>query len=176
MVGSNGTGRFVAIGYRGDYRMMYSGDGINWTLTYAPDTTVNYIDITYGGGMYVAISNSGSNSYYSTDGINWNSGSLGNTMMYSVTYGNGKFVAVGMYGYTYYSTDAITWTSGTTTFGYSAATLTSVIYADGKFVAVGGDGNSSNRKGEIWYSYDGMSWNLAEGVDTDYTYSGVNLW
>ena len=61
--------------------------------------------------------------YYSTDGINWNSGSLGNSMMYSVTYGNGKFVAVGMYGYNYYSTDAINWTSGTTTFGSSSATL-----------------------------------------------------
>ena len=54
---------------------------------------------------------------YSTDGINWTTASSpsGANYWYSVTYGNGKFVAVGYNG-TYsvmYSTDAINWTGAT---------------------------------------------------------------
>ena len=68
----------------------------------------------------------------------------------SVTYGNGKFVAVVSNSNTAaYSTDGITWTETTMP---SSANWYSVTYGDGKFVAVAS--NSSTAA----YSTDGITW------------------
>ena len=71
----------------------------------------------------------------------------------SVTYGNGKFVAVtGSSSKAAYSTDGIGWTSASLP---SSAYWNSVTYGNGKFVAVAG--NSSKAA----YSTDGISWTSA---------------
>ena len=72
----------------------------------------------------------------------------------SVCYGNGKFVAVVIFGgitsnTMAYSTDGISWTQGNMS---SSQDWKSVCYSNGKFVAVG---NGSNI---MAYSTDGISW------------------
>ena len=77
----------------------------------------------------------------------------------SVTYGNGKFVAVSgefsATNYAAYSTDGINWES--TTLPVSSY-WSSVTYGDGKFVAVAGGTNSTNYAA---YSTDGINWEKA---------------
>ena len=70
----------------------------------------------------------------------------------SVTYGNGKFVAVAGGGSAAYSTDGITWTAATLP---SSAFWHSVTYGDGKFVAIV-DGSDVAA-----YSNDGITWTAA---------------
>jgi hypothetical protein len=79
----------------------------------------------------------------------------------SVTYGNGKFLAVGDYGRILTSLDGITWTvsNSDTTYWYS-----SVTYANGQFVAVGnqmvttGMGTYIAVLGASFTSTDGTTW------------------
>ena len=69
---------------------------------------------------------------------------------YSVTYGDGKFVAVVyMSNKAAYSTDGINWTSSTLP---SSAKWYSVTYGDGKFVAVASNSNKAA------YSTNGINW------------------
>jgi hypothetical protein len=84
---------------------------------------------------------------YSADGINWTA--VTNTTFSSsdfidgITYGDGKFVAVGIFGHlskVAFSADGVTWTAVTnTTFGteYINA-IAYVAYGGGKFIAVSG--------------------------------------
>jgi len=70
----------------------------------------------------------------STDGTTWTLQTSG-TPLNGVTYGGGKFAAVGNSGTILTSTDGTTWTaqtSGTTN------QLNGVTYGNGRFVAVGG--------------------------------------
>ena len=66
----------------------------------------------------------------------------------SVTYGNGKFVAVGCSGATYYSNDGITWEAGENA---GSSNLNSVTYGNGRFVSVGDSGVT-------YYSKNGINW------------------
>lgn len=78
-----------------------------------------------------------------TTSLQVDSGSFG-----SVTYGNGKFVAVGGSGYTATSTDGETWTTPVTV---GSGDWESVTYGNGKFVAVGANGYiSASADGETW--------------------------
>ena len=68
----------------------------------------------------------------------------------SVTYGNGKFVAVAFYSTTAaYSEDGITWTASTLP---STAGWQSITYGNGKFVTVAFDSTKTA------YSEDGITW------------------
>jgi hypothetical protein len=85
--------------------------------------------------------------------------SFGDHTIEAITYGGGKFVAVGGNGLIAYSTDGITWTTipagrgaGQTQFLFTE-TLYSVAYGNGKFVAAGGT--------KIVYSTDGITWTVA---------------
>ena len=75
---------------------------------------------------------------------------FGTTRINSVTYGNGKFVAVGGSGKGAYSSNGINWTAiSGTEFGTSI--INSVTYGNDKFVAVGDSGKGA-------YSSDGINW------------------
>ena len=94
-----GNGKFVAVAANGTNRVMYSTDGINWTSASAAEANV-WVSVIYGGGYFVA-TDTANGVMYSTDGINWTaaSGPAGwNEMWYSITYGNGKWVAVSISG------------------------------------------------------------------------------
>ena len=92
---------------------------------------------------------------YSTDGINWTKGNdpLQNDVVYGVTYGDNKFVAVGGEGYSRSSTDGITWNSHS--YDISVGRYTDVAYGDGTFVAVN---DESNLNEKVATSADGATW------------------
>ena len=81
---------------------------------------------------------------------------------YSVTYGDGKFVAVAYASNkAAYSIDGINWTATTMP---SSAAWYSVAYGDGKFVAVINGSTAA-------YSIDGINWTATTMPDTVYWYS-----
>jgi hypothetical protein len=73
-----------------------AADGINWTTrTSAAD--IAWISVTYGNGLFVAVSYSGTGNRVMTspDGVTWTARtSAADNQWISVTYGNGLFVAV----------------------------------------------------------------------------------
>ena len=124
--------------------------------------------VAFGDGKFVlmlggtAAAPQGS-SAISTDGQAWTAYSLPSevqTVAWSdITYGDGKFVAVGNWqsaatSQMIYSFDGITWLTGS---GAGSVSYVSVVYADNKFVA-----GASGVGGTAW-STDGITWN-AEGT------------
>lgn len=115
-------------------------------------------DIAYGAGLFVIVGTLEEIQSSAGDG-SWTRRRTGTKTLYAVTYGGGKFVAVGQDGRIVYSSDGITWTVAT-----SAITndFHSVVYVAGKFVA-GTDTRA------LAYSADGITWstvfNLAEASD-----------
>ncbi len=79
----------------------------------------------------------------------------------SVTYGDGKFVAVAANGTNrvMYSTNGINWTAATAA---EASSWRSVTYGDGKFVAVASGG--TNR---VMYSTNGINWTAATATEAE---------
>jgi hypothetical protein len=91
--------------------------------------------VTYGNGIFVAVSNPGG-SIYSSDGINWSDGNAPIDIWASVSYGEGFFVAVSDNG-TYpimYSQDGINWS--TTDPGSQLNNWGSVAFGGDVFLAV----------------------------------------
>ena len=163
-----GNGTFVAVG-NGTDRAMYSADGIGWSAATVTSAST-WQSVTYGGtpgvdGKFVAVAFNTSSTVnqvmYSTNGSSWSlaqpaDGCFGIT---AVTYGDGKFVAVGRFG-TYqvmYSPDGINWTAATAA---DSGYWESVTYGDGKFVAVAKSG--TNR---VMYSADGINWTSTSAAE-----------
>ena len=154
-----GDGKFVALTGRS---IAYSTDGINWTASTLPSSLDSASSITYGNSTFVVIDTSSDKAAYSTDGINWTVSTLPSSDRWaSVTYGDGKFVAIAgnfvASTKAAYSTDGgQTWIASTLP---SSATWKSVTYGDGKFVAVA-DGSDStaifsmSAEGESCYTLD----------------------
>jgi Listeria/Bacterioides repeat len=89
-----GNGMFVAVA---GGNAAYSSDGITWTAFTLPGAEKS---ITYGNGIFMAISYDGSTAY-SIDGKNWYTGATapspgsGSYANYeTIAYGNGRYVAV----------------------------------------------------------------------------------
>lgn len=133
----------------------------------AVDNTTNvplsYIfDINYGGGMYVAVSNSttsGQNLASSTDGITWGLRTSGaNHRLFTAEYANGIWVVGGQSGTVYTSTDTYTWTARAT--GLSVNGLSSIKYnaTAGKWLVFG--------HGSGIYSYSANVATVAISTDT----------
>ena len=87
---------------------------------------------------------------------------------YGVTYGGGKFVAVGWGGKFATSSDGENWTAGTTA---NPGDYNSVAYGAGRFVAVAAGGNATQ---QVITSTNGINWDTttinAGGVWTSVTY------
>ena len=117
----------------------------------------NWTSITYGNGLFVAVSATGKGNRVmtSSDGSTWISQSSAvDNFWVSVTYGNGLFVAVASTGTgnrVMTSPDGFTWTSR-----FSAADnyWTSVTYGNGLFVAVAATGKGNR----VMTSFDGSTW------------------
>jgi hypothetical protein len=152
-----GNGMFVAISSNanisdGSNLAAYSTNGINWTGSILPSSTV-WRDVAYGNGMFVAV-NSRDIAAYSTNGINWMAGNMQvindlHPNWSNIAYGNGIFVIVGYASNrAAYSTDGINWTI--TTMPNSG--WYDVAYGNGIFVATA----NNNR---MAYSTNGIIWN-----------------
>ena len=157
-----GNGKFVAVGYVSDYsavpQIMTSTDGVNWTTQSVPmnppsniQTTQGWGPITYANGLFVVLRSGNDKSVMtSSDGVNW---TLRTTPNYSrmwngITYGNGRFVAVGD-TVAMTSTDGINW-AGTT----GLMNMEGVAYGNGVFSAIGAV------TAQIATSSDGITWSV----------------
>jgi hypothetical protein len=145
----------------------FKNNGPLWTSR-TPASSNSWNSVTYGNGLFVAVSYTGTGNRVITspDGITWTSRtSAADNSWQSVTYGNGLFVAVSTTGTgnrVMTSPDGITWTSRTSAADNS---WQSVTYGNGLFVAVSWDG-TGNR---VMTSPDGITW-------TSRTSAADNLW
>lgn len=153
-------GVFVAVGNNAIYR---STDGINWSSQSVPQAN-NWIAITFGAGLFVAVADSGSNKVMtSPDGITWTLRThVGATLYTGVTFGNGLFVAVGQINAgnaVMTSPDGITWTLQTTpvSLGVASDRWYAVAYGNGYYVAVS---NYTLGGNYVMNSPDGINWTL----------------
>ena len=178
-----GNGTFVTVGGYCNYdaygrligcdgTLLTSPDGVDWTPQ--PSGATNVLrGVTYGNGTFIAVGGEydyGPNGYFlgsageilkSSDGVNWATQPSETTnALYGVTYGNGKFFAVGGYQAILISSDGATWTtrsSGSSNF------LGGVTYGNGTFVAVAGGRCGSDYDscaGTILTSQDGRTWTV----------------
>lgn len=155
-----GGDKFVAVGKSG---IMWSSDGITWQLASGALTKyLELMDVTYGNGMFIAISKTGKSEdkiHYSYDGIDWvatgrNEAGFIDLELGGVAYGNGMFVAVADFNdsrtHAVYSTNGTEWRYANCPFHSS---WFSVDYGAGKFVAVASSGPQ-----RAMYSLDGTEW------------------
>ena len=125
--------------------------------------------VTYGNGLFVAVSNNGTGNRVMTspDGITWTSRTPGTDNGWlSVYYGNGLFVAVGTGGAAMTSPDGITWTYRTAARNDNWC---SVCYGNGLFVAV----TDSNYVPGVMTSPDGITWTSISGTYVGATWKSV---
>ncbi|MDR3116786.1 MAG: hypothetical protein LBT91_03000 [Bifidobacteriaceae bacterium] len=152
-----GDGKFVVVG--SNSRINWSNDGYNWQTPITIGSGSTWREIAYANGKFVVV---GLNSYISTstDCITWTQPiqpadfTQGNLI--SITYGNGKFVAVGgggpsTSGLLYYSEDGEIWNPSPNNKNYVQTNWNEVVYDGEKYVVVGYYGKTS-------YSYDGITW------------------
>ena len=134
-----------------------SVDGITWSYGSLNSPLGSlWIDVAYGAGYYVAISNStSSKSSYSVDGVTWVSNSVYDNRIpaiqrgQSINYVNGNFILTNWDGNIYYSVNGIDF------YTLQLSTLPrhyGVTYGGGKLVVV------SSENGRIAYSNNGVTW------------------
>lgn len=124
-----------------------SANGTAWTAHDAMGYPLR--SITYGNGLFVAVSSYGI-IVTSPDGVTWTTQSSPSSPWQAVTYGNGLFVAISDSTVAATSPDGITWTSRT----IPSAPWKSITYGNGLFAAVGtGTGATT-----IMTSPDGITW------------------
>ena len=110
-------------------------------------------DVTYGGGLYVAVGAGGNIYTCATINGTWVGRTSGvATQLNAVKYANGRFVVVGSSGVTCTSTDGITWS--TTTASTSARFRGDLQWWAANSVWVLAGGSSLN----FYYSADATSW------------------
>jgi len=133
-----------------------STDAITWTDNASTLPNQGGV-IAYGNGIFVvpntAVGDAETAFNVSTDGVHWTAYSTGipDFIVNSMTYGNGKFVAIGsaLTGYcSLVSTDGMNWTSGPTI----NRQVSSLCYGNGIFVA------TSAQSDYIFSSTDGLNW------------------
>jgi|GEM_PF-3780224 len=124
-----------------------SSEGDNW----APISSTGVIfDLVYHDGTYVGV---GLGIRSSGDGVTWEEREVGTRRRFTaVTYGAGRFVAVGAEGNIATSPDGVTWELTDSGFTFL---LNDVHFADGLFVA-GASG------GSFLTSPDGLTWTTVE--------------
>jgi len=165
-----GNGKFVTYFNTGRVKSATSSNnGSTWQNATPGGTITDYqgVSVAYGNGVYVTTVNTPPETYTrvytSTDGINWTSQvtPIAWNGWPSVTFANGKFVAVANTGsnQSMTSTDGVNWTLGSPT---PSGTWSSVTYGNGKFVAVASGG--TNR---VMTSTDGVSWTARTAAEAN---------
>ena len=136
----------------------YDPDLDGWkAASWSPFTVADYItDITYGGGLYIAVSATGIIAW-SQDGDIWHkfritSDSTAQEFHFNtVCYGDGVYIAAGNDGIFAYSDNGKDWT-GSQLIPFGANEICSVAYGDGYFVAVGDNSYiSCSSDGKLWF-------------------------
>ena len=123
----------------------YTTDGTTWISTTLPSSTA-WSDVTFGNGLFVAVSSASHKPAYSRDGITWTQSDYTINGVSKVAYGQGVFIAVSSTeGVAYTSEDGYTWISREVeNAGYTAITYGYTgIDKEGTFVTMAGIDSSS---------------------------------
>jgi len=166
--------KFIAIDFTGYYSEAPVST-LAWT-TATPNANLGngeWYDLAYNGSdLVVAI---GWGGYISTKGSgDWSAAApnpdlrdISLSGWYKIIYGNNKFVALNVDGYTAYSTDGSTWTAGDQ-ISDSTNKWSAISYGNNKFIAL-------NERGYVSTSLDGVNWSdpslnsvLNEGTGSSY--------
>jgi len=133
--------------------------GFNWDTATINQNLTNMNCLAYDGTKFVALSYDGYIST-STDGTTWSTAikisNLGNREWCTITYGDGKFVAIGALSeedtYISTSTDGTTWTVATIDSNLNNQDyLYALCYGNGKFIAISYSGYvSTSINGTTW--------------------------
>jgi len=137
--------------------ILTSPDGIEWTSRLAGGFGGLY-DITWDGGQMIAVGtyDSGAKMLKSFDGISWEEINVPVGNLFSISWQEGLFAAVGTGGLIVTSQDGTNWTEQNSS---TDASLLSISSSTNQFVAVG-------EKGTILSSVDGIQWLKEEsGID-----------
>jgi len=146
--------RCIAVG-QGE-TILTSLDGISWNVTFEGNPACPLNSIRYGAGVYVAVggcwSSEPTSVLFSRHGLHWTRIKTGTfKTLQDVTYGNGKFVAVGN-RIILTSLDGLNWVKSIGTW----PTLRGVAYGNGIYVAVGI--RDPGQRSVIFTSTDGVTW------------------
>jgi hypothetical protein len=152
-----------------------SANGTTWTQRSAIDLNTNfYANYASVFSKWYAIPSSGSTYYYSTDGINWTSGTLATSNSWNkpISVGTDRIVLYsGQTNLVNYSTNGTTWTQAATPNSNATVSETRIASGNGFFLgwqASSGIIKSSN--GSTWSNYDVQS--LAAN---EYTVAGLTF-
>jgi len=133
-VASNGS-RVVLVGNNG-FIQYSDNEGDTWITR--SSGSIHYYDVTYGGGLFVAVGKSGLIKT-SPDGHTWTTRSSGVTgYLKGVAHNGTNFVAVGTSDTILYSANGITWTAGTSGSGASLDGICTT--ENGTFIVAGSSG------------------------------------
>jgi hypothetical protein len=155
---------FVATALTPDYEegvFAVSDNGWDWTLVPATGQVMPY-GITWGDGLFVAVSTISDIVKTSSDGLLWNDHLLDPPYsLRDVTWSSemSKYVAVGHRGTLLTSDDGVTWTEKTSN---TSSTLISVSCDSARCIAVGASG-------AVTMSTDGAAW-AAQTISTEHLY------
>lgn len=133
-----GRSKFVAVGGQS---VLSSADGERWTThPFVLGPSAYFTCVAYAESLYVATSQAEPGQatpmvLVSSDAETWKTFDAPNNL-FSVTYGNGQFVAVGL-GTILTSPDGEVWTNKTFPSGIAPTFLRSIAFGAGQFVAVG---------------------------------------
>jgi hypothetical protein len=126
---------------------------------------LNRWKVTFGGGLWLAVSYNNTDVVSSTDGLNWTAKTahpLGANVVSTIEYLNGKFFITGSGGQLASTTDGTSW--ATLTANMSSNNIWSMAYGNGVYVAVGAAGAIST-------SPDGVTWTARSSGQTHVWYS-----
>lgn len=162
-----GNGIFIAPPY-GRLKGGITSDGKTWTETGSFPSALKFTSIAYGGGIWVAVSDTSPYGAYSVnDGVSWTSFLSGGSYTKFITYGNGLFVAGAVIGgstVVQTSPNGYTWTTRTIYTGYDY-NIMAIAFGNGLFYI------GCQYSGMQFTSTDGITWNSfsVPSLGTDYT-------
>lgn len=167
------NGMFIITGGYGT--VLYAKNEYTMWVEMSLSTIIDLRDATYGNNKYVIVGYLGI--LYSDNGRTWQSVNINiPDMMVGITYGDGRFVAIGYtnnashLGVIYTSLDGVNWEKIYEETTYRVP-FNSITYSKGLFTIVGGNG-------VILYSYDTENWFYAIKDQQnlfDITYGNNNL-
>jgi len=192
LFGSNGVG---GIGWNGSlwiatgdsydigYSIAYSYDTINWTYSDVGSLIFNFYNnaggIAWNGNIWVVCGGVNYQLAYSYNGIDWTGIKIPDYAdIYSVIYDGNKFIAVGS-GPIIFSYDGINWSTNNSVSYIGGVALNNIrpntiTFPQNIIVATnisGGSITESINTSYIFYSYDAITWNLANSSNDIFDYS-----
>ena len=167
-----GAGSYIGIASDGAGKVvLVLNDG---SVSYSSDHGSSYNAATgiigapaYGNSIFIIVGTSGDVAYSTDFGANWITTSAAiSTDTWKVTYGDGRFVALGSNNAVAYSFDGITWYENIIEDG---ETFDTISYGAGIFVATGNTNKlAKSQDGKIWKTYNADS--------TIYALDDTRLW